>query len=250
MLTSRGRRLLGLLWLSLAASTGFSTEALAQATACAATPDDAWRLAREAVATKDAGNVMTRLSPAYQTQNSVETAVGASMVAEIGGLSGGMSSKPGAAAKAKAAETQLLAELDGILKKYKAPTIKEIGTPLMAKMRAPDVLAKFAPINHVAFAREMEAFFAKVEVAAKAAGVSGESPKLDELVVGSGDLNAPLTGLEDQRRHRTGRSGSGHHAIPPYRWVLARGRPGLVPAGTLVLAELTTGGADRVKSTT
>jgi hypothetical protein len=66
----------------------------------------------------------------------------------------------------------------------------------MEKMRAPDVLARFAAIDHVAFAREMDAFFVKVEVAAKAAGVSGESPKLDELVVGSGDLNAPLTGLK------------------------------------------------------
>lgn len=181
---------------SLAAAVGLAAPAYAQAPACAATPADAWRLAREAVATKDAGNVMMRLSPAYQTQNSVETAVGASMVAQLSGLSGEMSNKPGAAAKAKAAETQLLTELDAILKKYKAPTIKEIGTPLMVKMRAPEVLAKFAPINHPAFARDMEAFFAKVEAAAKAAGVSGEPTKLDELVVGGGDLNAPLSGLK------------------------------------------------------
>lgn len=184
--------------LSVVAAVGVSVQAQAQtsAPACAATPADAWRLAREAVATKDAGNVMMRLSPAYQTQNSVESAVGASMVAELSGLSGEMSSKPGAAAKAKAAETQLLAELDAILRKHKAPTIKEIGTPRMMKMRAPEVLAKFAPINHAAFARDMEGFFAKVEVAAKAAGVSGESSTLDELVVGYGDLNAPLVGLK------------------------------------------------------
>jgi len=183
---------------SVAAAAGLAAPAHAQAPACAATPADAWRLAREAVATRDAGNVTMRLSPAYQTQNSVETAVGASMVAELSGLSGEMSNKPGAAAKAKAAEKQLLAELDAILKKHKAPTMKEIGTPLMAKMRAPEVLAKFAPINHPAFARDMEAFFAKVEAAAKEAGVSGsgEPPKLDELVVGYGDLNAPLSGLK------------------------------------------------------
>jgi hypothetical protein len=164
---------------------------------CAKTPEDAWRLAREAVATKDAGTVMARLTLAYQTQNSIETAVGASMVIEMGGLSGEMSKSAGAAAKAQAAEKQLLAELDAILKKHKAPTIAEIGTPRLMKMQSPEVRAKFAPIDHASFARAMEGFFAKVEAAAKAAGVSGsgEPPKLDELVVGSGDLNAPLSGL-------------------------------------------------------
>lgn len=39
----------------------------------------------------------------------------------------------------------------------------------------------------------MEKFFAKVEAAAKEAGVSSQGPtKLDELVVGGGDLKAPL----------------------------------------------------------
>ncbi len=107
-------------------------------------------------------------------------------------------SNPAAAAKAKTAERQLLTELDGILTKYKAMTIKEIGTPRMMRMRAPEVLKRFSTIDHVGFAREMETFFAKVEAAAKAAGVSGtgEPPKLDELVVGGGDLNAPLVGMK------------------------------------------------------
>jgi hypothetical protein len=162
------------------------------APACAATAQDAWQNARAAVAGKDAGAVMLTLTPAYRTRNSVEYAVGASMVAEIGGLSGEMSSDPAAAGRAKAAEKKLLAELDGILKKYRAPTIAEIGTPLLMKMQDPAVVKRFAKIDHVAYAREMEKFFAKVEAAAKAAGVSGSPPKLDELVVGGGDLNAPL----------------------------------------------------------
>lgn len=184
-----------LLFLVVVALVGIARPSVAQD--CAKTPEDAWRLAREAVATKDAGKVMMRLSPAYQTQNSVETAIGASMVAELSGMSGSMSNAA-AAAKAKKAEQQLLAELDGILKKYKAMTIKEIGTPRMAKMRDPAVIKRFSTIDHVGFAREMETFFAKVEAAAKAAGVSGsgEPPKLDELVVGSGNLNAPLAGLK------------------------------------------------------
>lgn len=163
------------------------------AAACAATPQDAWKNARAAVAGKDAGAVMLTLTPDYRTRNSVEYAVGASMVAELGGLAGEMSSSPGAAAKAKAAEKKLLAELDGILTKHKALTIREIGTPRLMKMRDRDVQAGFAKIDHASYAREMEAFFVRVEAAAKAAGVSSEGPpKLDELVVGGGDLNAPL----------------------------------------------------------
>ncbi|HZI67338.1 MAG TPA: hypothetical protein VFF17_12305 [Thermoanaerobaculia bacterium] len=159
---------------------------------CAATPADAWKNAKAAVAGKDAGAVTLTLTPDYRTRNSVEYAVGASMVAEIGGLSGSMSNSPGAAEKAKAAEKKLLAELDRILVKYKAPTIAQIGTPRLMKMQEPAVHARFAKIDHVGYAREMEAFFVKVEAAAKAAGVSGAPPKLDELVVGGGDLNAPL----------------------------------------------------------
>jgi hypothetical protein len=163
---------------------------------CAATPEDAFRLAREAVATGDAGLVMQRLSPDFRTKNAVELAIGASMVAQISGLSGELSSSPEKAAAAKKAEAQLLAELDTILKKYKAPTIKEIGTPLMMKLEDPAVLKQFAPIDHVAYAREMEAFFGKVEKAAAAAGVKGEPSSLGELVVGGGDLKAPLTNLK------------------------------------------------------
>lgn len=162
------------------------------APACAATPQDAWKNARAAVAGKDAGAVTLTLTPAYRTRNSVEYAVGASLVATIGGLSGSMSKSPDTAAKTQATEKKLLAELDRLLVKYKAPTIGEIGTPLLVKMQDPAVEKRFAKIDHVGYAREMEVFFAKVEAAAKAAGVSGEPPKLDELVVGGGDLNAPL----------------------------------------------------------
>jgi hypothetical protein len=160
--------------------------------ACAATPADAWKNSKAAVATKDAGAVTLTLTPAYRTRNSVEYAVGASMVAEIGGLSGSMSNDPAAAGKAKAAEKKLLAELDRLLVKYKAPTIAQIGKPLLVKMQDPAVEKRFANIDHVGYARDMEAFFVKVEAAAKAAGVSGSPPKLDELVVGGGDLNAAL----------------------------------------------------------
>ena len=158
----------------------------------AATPADAWKNANTAVAGKDAGAGTLTLTPAYRTRNSLEYAVGASMVAEIGGLSGSMSNTPGAAEKAAAAEKKLLAELDGLLVKYKAPTIAQIGKPLLMKMEDPAVLTRFANIDHVEYARDMEAFFVKVEAAAKAAGVSGSPPKLDELVVGGGDLNAEL----------------------------------------------------------
>jgi hypothetical protein len=160
--------------------------------ACAATSADAWKNSKAAVATKDAGAVTLTLTPAYRTRNSVEYAVGASMVAEIGGLSGSMSKDPAAARKAQAAEKKLLAELDGILRKYRAPTIGEIGKPLLVKMQDPAVEKRFAKIDHVGYARDMEKFFAKVEAAAKAAGVSGSPPKLDELVVGGGDLNTAL----------------------------------------------------------
>ena len=162
------------------------------APSCAATPADAWKNAKAAVAGKDAGAVTLTLTPAYRTRNSVEYAVGASMVAEIGGLSGSMSNTPGAAEKAAAAEKKLLAELDQLLTRYKAPTIAQIGTPLLMKMQDPAVEKRFAKIDHVGYARDMEAFFMKVEAAAKAAGVSGSPPKLDELVVGGGDLNAAL----------------------------------------------------------
>ena len=186
-----------------------SHPAIATAQDCAASPQDAWRLAREAVATKDAGKVMMRLSPAYQTQNSIESAVGASMVAEISGLAGELSNKPDLAKKTQAEEKKLLAELDAILKKHKAMTIKEIGTPRLARMQAPDVVARFAKVDHAAFARDMMAFFVKVEAAAKAAGVSGsgEPPKLDELVVGYGDLNAPLAELKTTGETATAKSG-------------------------------------------
>jgi hypothetical protein len=42
----------------------------------------------------------------------------------------------------------------------------------------------------------MEAFFTKVEKAAEAAGVQGERSKLDELVVGGGDLKVPASGMK------------------------------------------------------
>jgi len=174
----------------LAASLQTSADA---ATGCSTGPSDAWKASQEAVASGDAGRVILTLTPAYRTRNAVEYAVGASMVAQIGGMSGTMSDKPGAAEKAKAAETKLLAELDAILKKYKAATIEEIGKPLLVRMQEPEVLARFEKIDHAAYAREMEKFLGKVEAAAKEAGVSSPgAPKLDELVVGGGDLSAPL----------------------------------------------------------
>jgi hypothetical protein len=174
----------------LSGAPGF---AAAEGAGCASTPEEAWRLAREAVSSKDAGRVTLTLTPAYRTRNTVEYAVGASMVVEIGGLSGELSNKPGAAEKAKKAEQKLLRELDAILVKHKAPTIEQIGTPRLVKMQDPEVQARFAKVDHAAFAREMEAFFVKVEAAATAAGVSSAGPpKLDELVVGGGDLNASL----------------------------------------------------------
>ena len=135
----------------------------AMAPACAATPQDAWTLAQQAVATGDAGLVTERLSPDYRARNALEMAIGASMLAEIGGMSGDGSGSAEKAAAAKAAETKLLAELDAILRKYKAPTVKEIGTPLMMKMNDPATQAKFAAVDHVALARELETFFAKEE---------------------------------------------------------------------------------------
>ena len=165
----------------------------AEKTPCAAMPEESWRLAREAVVSKDAGRVMLTFTPAFRTQNAVEYAVGASMVAEISGLSGELSGKPAAAEKAKKAEQQLLSELDAILVKHKAPTIAQIGTPRLMKIQDSEVQGRFSKIDHVSFARAMEAFFVKVEEAAKAAGVSSSGPpKLDELVVGGGDLSAAL----------------------------------------------------------
>jgi hypothetical protein len=166
------------------------------APACAATPQDAWTLAQQAVATGDAGLVTERLSPDYRARNALEMAIGASMLAEIGGMSGDGSGSAEKAAAAKAAETKLLAELDAILRKYKAPTVKEIGTPLMMKMNDPATQAKFAAVDHVALAREMETFFTRVEKAAEAAGVKGEKAELAELVVGYGDLKVPAAGVK------------------------------------------------------
>ena len=169
---------------------------MAMAPACAATPQDAWTLAQQAVATGDAGLVTERLSPDYRARNALEMAIGASMLAEIGGMSGDGSGSAEKAAAAKAAETKLLAELDAILRKYKAPTVKEIGTPLMMKMNDPATQAKFAAVDHVALAREMETFFTRVEKAAEAAGVKGEKAELAELVVGYGDLKVPAAGMK------------------------------------------------------
>ncbi len=187
---SRSALIASLVAVSLASARSASAQA---PSGCAATPGQAWAGSREAVASGDAGKVMLTLTPAYRTRNAVEYAVGASMMAQLGGISGEMSNKPGAADKAKAAETKLLAELDGILKKYKAATIAEIGKPLLVRMQAPEVLARFEKLDHAAYAREMEKFFAKVEAAAKDAGVSSQgTPKLSELVVGGGDLHVPL----------------------------------------------------------
>ena len=168
----------------------------AMAPACAATPQDAWTLAQQAVATGDAGLVTERLSPDYRARNALEMAIGASMLVEIGGLSGDGSGSAEKAAAAKAAETKLLAELDAILRRHKAPTVKEIGTPLMMKMNDPATQAKFAAVDHVALAREMETFFTKVEKAAEAAGVKGEKADLAELVVGYGDLKVTAAGMK------------------------------------------------------
>jgi hypothetical protein len=166
------------------------------APACAATPQEAWTLAQQAVATGDAGLVTERLSPDYRARNALEMAIGASMLAEIGEMSGGGSGSPEKAAAAKAAETKLKAELETLLRKYKAPTMKEIGTPYMVKMNDPATQAKFAKVDHVALAREMEAFFTKVEKAAEAAGVKGEKAQLAELVVGYGDIKTPAAGIK------------------------------------------------------
>lgn len=191
MMHGRSRSTLPL-WFTVAFAVAGSAAAQAPA-GCAGTPEDAWAASREAVASGDAGRVMLTLTPAYRTRNSVEYAVGASMVAEIGGLSGELSNKPGQAEKTKATEKKLLAELNAILKKHKAPTMKEIGTPLLVRMQAPDVLARFEKIDHAAYARDMEKFFVKVEAAAKEAGVTSQGPpKLDELVIGGGGLKAEL----------------------------------------------------------
>jgi hypothetical protein len=165
------------------------------APACAATPQDAWTLAQQAVASGDAGLVTERLSPGYRARNALEMAIGASLLAEIGEMSGSASGSPEKAAAARAAELKLKAELDALLRKYKAPTMKEIGTPYMMKMSDPATQAKFASVDHVALAREMETFFTKVEQAAEAAGVKGERARLDELVVGYGNLKTPVAGM-------------------------------------------------------
>jgi hypothetical protein len=168
---------------------------IALAPACAATPQDAWTLAQQAVATGDAGLVTERLSPDYRARNALEMAIGASILTEIGEMSGSGSGSPEKAAAARAAEVKLKAELDTLLRKYKAPTMKEIGTPYMMKLNDPATQAKFASVDHVALAREMETFFTKVEKAAEAAGVKGENAELAELVVGYGDLKVPVTGM-------------------------------------------------------
>ena len=165
------------------------------APACAATPQDAWALAQQAVATGDAGLVTERLSPDFRARNALEMAIGASMLTSIGEMAGSGSGAPEKAAAAKAAEAKLKAELDALLRKYKAPTITEIGTPLLMKMNDPATQAKFAKVDHVALAREMEAFFTKVEKAAEAAGVTGEKAELAELIVGYGDIKTPATGI-------------------------------------------------------
>jgi hypothetical protein len=165
------------------------------APACAATPQEAWTLSQQAVASGDAGLVTERLSPGYRARNALEMAIGASMLAEISEMSGAGSGSPEKAAAARAAELKLKAELDTLLRKYKAPTMKEIGTPYMMKLNDPATQAKFANVDHVALAREMEAFFTKVEKAAEAAGVKGERAKLDELVVGYGDLKVAPTAM-------------------------------------------------------
>ncbi len=166
-------------------------------TLCAGSPVQAWEHAREAVKSGDAGRVMLTLTPDKRARESSSYAVGAHMVLSLSELAGDMSKKPDVARKAQEAERKLSLELDGILKKYKAPSIKKIGTPLMSRVYSPDVLKMFANVDHSAFARDMEKFFVKVEAAAKNAGVSSEGPpKLDELVVGGGpDLNAELSGL-------------------------------------------------------
>jgi hypothetical protein len=106
--------------------------------------------------------VTERLSPGFRARNALEMAIGASMLAQVGGMAGDGSGSAEKAAAVEAAETKLLAELDAILHKHKAPTVTEIGTPLMMKMNDPATQAKFAPVDHVALAREMEAFFTKV----------------------------------------------------------------------------------------
>jgi hypothetical protein len=175
-------------------SSGIAT--VGAAPACAATPQEAWTLAQQAVAAGDAGAVTERLTVDFRARNALEMAIGASMLAEIGEMSGSASGSPEKAAAARAAETQLKAELDTLLRKYKAPTMKEIGTPYMMKMNDPATQAKFANVDHVALAREMETFFKKTEKAAQAAGVKGESAHLDELVVGSGDIKVPPTAMK------------------------------------------------------
>lgn len=164
---------------------------------CAGNPVDAWEHAREAVKSGDAGRVMLALTPAKRARESSSYAVGAHMVLGLSEIAGDLSKKPDVARKAKAAEKKLSLELDGILKKHKAPSIRQIGTPLLARVYSPEVLKRFANVDHAAFARDMEKFFVKVEAAAKDAGVSSEGPPaLDELVVGGGpDLNAELSAL-------------------------------------------------------
>ena len=58
------------------------------APACAPTPQDAWTLAQQAVAAGDAGLVTERLSLDFRARNALEMAIAASMLAQIGGLSG------------------------------------------------------------------------------------------------------------------------------------------------------------------
>ncbi len=186
---------IGLLYASVAGN------AIAQASAqgaCAASPTDAWANAQAAVKSGDAGRVMLALTPEKRARESSSYAVGAHMVLGLSEIAGDLSKKPDVARKAKAAEAKLSLELESILKKHKAPTIKQIGTPLLARVYSPEVLKLFSGIDHAAYGRDMEKFFVKVEAAAKDAGVKSESPpKLDELVVGgSSDLSSQLSGLQ------------------------------------------------------
>lgn len=175
---------------------------------CAATPADLWKQAHTAVAGKNVAPVVQLMTPAFRAANAIEGAVGASMIIEMSSMSAEMSGDAAKQTKAAAEEKKLLAELDALLTKHKAMTIKQIGTPLLPRMEAPEVVAAFSKIDHVAFLSDLEPFFRKVATAAEAGGMKSEKEgfSLDELLTGSGKLSPTLAGVSIKGETATARS--------------------------------------------
>jgi hypothetical protein len=173
-----------------------STPAFAQqAPHCAETPEAAWSAAQASVKRDDNEALVAAFSPALRARWVAMLAAGTDLLISFSSFGDGINSK-----QSTDVEATFNAELNSILKKHRAPTIAEIGEPIVKRIEAPDIVERFERVDHAALVREIAKLHIKIEAAKK----KTSDGKLRSTMRMRMDFASPLTLSENNAENAMG----------------------------------------------